>query len=157
MEAIQHIQAATESINKWTIQAIRDDPKVPDRPVKTQVHIIDCVVEPERVVFVVEKGHLGLALGREAINLKRLKERFQKEAKFLEFDEDKTQFVKNLFKPYVPESVIVEQKPNNGPFVAHVTLKADDKGKAIGKAGKNINMIRTLAKRHSQIEEVKVL
>ena len=156
-EALQFIQAAEESINKWTIQALRDEGSVPNRPVKTQVHIMDVVIEPDRVVFMVEKGHLGLALGRGAINLQRLKERFQKDAKFIEYDEERVAFVKNVFKPFVPEKVEVEQKKGGGPLVATVTIKPEDKGKAIGKGGKNINLVRTLAKRHHQIEEVKVL
>lgn len=157
MEAIQFIQAAEQSINKWTIQALRNEEKVPDRPVKTSVHIMDCVIEPERVVFVVQKGYLGVALGREAINLNRLKQQFSKEVKFIEMDEDKATFVKNLFKPFVPERVEMDQKPDGGPLIATVMLKADDKGKAIGKGGKNINLVRALAKRHHLIDEVKVL
>lgn len=156
-EALQFIQAATDAINHWTIEALRADGTVPPRPVKTQVHIRDCVIEPDRVVFMVEKGHLGLALGRGAANLQRLKERFQKDVKVFEFDEDKAAFVKNVFKPFVPEKVEVEQKRGGGPLVATVTIKAEDKGKAIGKAGKNINLVRTLAKRYHQIDEVKVL
>lgn len=156
-EALQSIQAAEQAINKWTIQALRNEERVPDRPVKTQVHIMDCVLEPERVVFLVEKGHLGVALGKGAINLQRLKELFSKDVKFIEFDEDKSVFVNNVFKPFKPEKVEVEQKRGGGPLVATVTIKPEDKGKVIGKGGKNINLVRTLAKRHHQIDEVKVL
>lgn len=156
-EALQHIQVAEQAINKWTIQALRQEEKVPDRPVRTEVHIVDCVLEPQRVVLVVEKGHLGLALGREAINQKRLKELFQKDVKVIEFDQDKAAFVSNVFKPFKPEKVEVEQKRGGGPLVATVTIKDEEKGKAIGKGGKNVNLVRLLAKRHHQIDEVKVL
>ena len=38
-----------------------------------------------------------------------------------------------------------------------VVVNARDKGKAIGKAGRNINIIREIAKRQHGIEEIKVL
>lgn len=145
-DEIKYIQAAEEAINTWTRHQGSPD-----------LNIMDCVADEERVTFIVQKGQLGLALGKEARNLHRLKEMFDKEVKFVEFDEEKAAFVHNLFKPFVPESIEVEQKMGGGPLVARVQLKEEEKGKAIGTGGKNANLIRLLARRHHQIDEVKIL
>ena len=39
----------------------------------TGASIRDCVVEDDRVVFVVEKGQLGIAIGSKAKNLEKLR------------------------------------------------------------------------------------
>ena len=156
-EALRYIQAVESNVNKWTIQELRAAEDVPKGPVRTQLHVIDCVEDKERLVFVVEKGHLGMALGREANHLAKLREMFQKDVKFIEHDEDKSAFIANVFKPFKAEKVSVEQKRGGGPLVATVTINEAEKGKAIGKAGKNVNLVRLLARRHHNIEEVKVL
>lgn len=156
-DAIRYIQAVEDHVNRWTLQALQKQDAIPQRRVRTQLHVIDCVEEPDRLVFVVEKGHLGMALGKDAQNLQRLKELFKKDVKFIEFDPEKPAFVQNVFKPFKVTKVDVEQKRGGGPLVATVTLDEAQKGKAIGKGGKNVNLARLLAKRHHDIDEVKVL
>jgi len=157
-EVIRYIQAVEDHVNKWTLRELQRMEKLPEGKVRTQLHIIDCVEDgTDRLVFVVEKGHLGMALGREANHLEKLEEMFKKEIKFVEFDEDKPTFVSNLFKPFKTEKVEVEQKRGGGPLVATVMINEEDKGKAVGKKGRNVNVVRLLAKRHHAIDEVKVL
>lgn len=157
-ESIQYIQAVEDNVNKWTIRELQKMEKLPEGKVRTQLHVIDCVEDgTDRLVFVVEKGHLGMALGREANHLEKLEQMFSKEIKFVEFDEDKATFVSNLFKPFKTEKVEVEQKKGGGPLVATVLINEADKGKAVGKKGRNVNLVRLLAKRHHAIDEVKVL
>jgi N utilization substance protein A len=145
-EEIQYIRAAEDAVSQWT----RGQGGPP-------LNILDCVADEERVTFIVKNGQLGLALGKEARNLHRLKESLKREVKFVEYDEDQASFVTNLFKPFLPEMVTVEQKLGGGPLVATVQLKEEEKGKAIGKGGKNANLIRLLARRHHQIDEIKIL
>jgi N utilization substance protein A len=117
--------------------------------------IRDCVVEDDRVVFIVEKGQLGIAIGSKAKNLEKLRSLFKKNVKFVEFDEDKTRFIQNLCKPYDITKVTFEG--NDDANVARIEVKAKDKSKLIGKGGRNINMIRNLAARHHQIKDVQIL
>lgn len=156
-EAIRYIQAVEDHVNKWTIRELQTREKLPEGRIRTQLHVIDCVEEGDRLVFVVEKGHLGMALGREANHLEKLREMFSKDVKFIEHDDDKAAFVTNVFKPFKVQRVEVEQKRGGGPLVATVLLNEEEKGKAIGKGGKNVNLARMLAKRHHNIDEIKVL
>jgi len=45
--------------------------------------IRDCVVEDDRVIFIVEKGQLGIAIGSKAKNLEKLRSLFKKSVKFV--------------------------------------------------------------------------
>ena len=145
-EEIRLIQAFQDAVRQWT----RGQDSAP-------LNILDCVVEEERVTFIVQKGHLGLAIGKESRNLLRLKGLLKKDVKVVEFDEDHVTFVTNLFKPFKAQTVTVERKRGGGPLVATVQLAEEEKGKAIGKGGKNVNLVRALARRHHEIDEVKVL
>jgi len=116
-----------------------------------KTRIIDCLNDPHRLTFVVEKGKLGKAIGKNAKNLAQLQKIFKKDVKFVEFDDHKEQFIKNLFKPYELTNIEI-----TGQGI-QVEVKPSDKGKAIGKNGHNINSIRQIAKRHHEIEQLKVL
>jgi N utilization substance protein A len=117
--------------------------------------IRDCVVEDDRVIFIVEKGQLGVAIGSKAKNLEKLRLLFKKSVKFVEFDEDKTRFVQNLCKPYDVKKVSFEG--NEDASVARIEVNPRDKSKLIGKGGRNINMIRKMAQRHHRIKDVQII
>jgi len=118
-------------------------------------NIRDCVVEEDRVVFVVEKGQLGIAIGSKAKNLEKLRSLFKKSVKFVEFDEDKARFVRNLCKPY--EVTKVSFEGNDDASVVRIEVNPGDKSKLIGKGGRNINMIRKIAQRHHPIKDVQIV
>jgi len=121
----------------------------------TGASIVDCVVEDDRVIFVVEKGQLGIAIGSKAKNLEKLRSLFKKSVKFVEFDEDKTRFVQNLCKPYEVTKVSLEGEGNAS--VMRIEVNPRDKSKLIGKGGRNINMIRKMAQRHHPIKDVQII
>lgn len=121
----------------------------------TGAGIRDCVIEDDRVVFVVEKGHLGIAIGSKAKNLEKLRSLFKKSVKFVEYDLDQSRFVQNLCKPYEIKKVTVEESDSGS--VVHVEVNPRDKSKLIGKGGRNINMIRKIAQRHHPIKDVQIV
>lgn len=138
---------------------------------RLRARIKDAVDEGERIVFITEKGHLGQALGKEAKNLQMMRDLLKKDVKFVEWDEDKQIFIRNLFKPYDVASIRMEtlavavpgemdatgQPVTKIRIRAIVEVEAKDKGKAIGKGGRNISSIRHIAKRHQEIDEVQVV
>ncbi|MCD6473407.1 MAG: NusA-like transcription termination signal-binding factor [Thermoplasmata archaeon] len=119
----------------------------------TRAPIIDCIERDNRITFIVAKGKLGKAVGKEASNIKKLEKFFKKEVRFVEYDEDKKQFVINLFKPFKVDRVVVDEEKNK----VSVVVNERDKGKAIGKDGRNIKILREIAKRQHGINELKVL
>ena len=128
---------------------------------RLRARIRDAVDEGERIVFITEKGHLGQALGKEARNLEMMRELLKKDVKFVEWDDDKQVFVRNLFKPFDVATIRLETlgtiEEGRVRLRAIVEVEAKDKGKAIGKGGRNIASIRHIAKRHHEIDEVQVV
>ena len=138
---------------------------------RLRARIKDAVDEGERIVFITEKGHLGQALGKEAKNLQMMRDLLKKDVKFVEWDEDKQIFIRNLFKPFDVASIRMEtlsvavpgemgadgQPVTKIKIRAIVEVEAKDKGKAIGKGGRNISSIRHIAKRHQEIDEVQLV
>jgi len=119
----------------------------------TRAPILDCIERDNRITFIVAKGKLGKAVGKEANNIKKLEKFFRKEVRFVEYDDDKKQFVINLFKPFKVDRVVVDEEKNR----VSVVVNERDKGKAIGKDGRNIKILREIAKRQHGINELKVL
>ena len=115
---------------------------------------MDCLNLDDRVIFIVQKGQLGAAIGIKAKNLERLRGLFKKTIKFIEFDEDKERFIVNLFKPYKVNSITLEGDDES--IVAKVQVDISEKSKIIGKGGRNIEIIRNLAKRHHSIKDVQI-
>ena len=122
---------------------------------QTGAGIRDCVVESDLIVFVVEKGQLGIAIGAKAKNLEKLRYLTKKTVKFVEYNDDPKVFVQNLCKPYQVTDVTFEGEGEDA--IAKVEVNARDKSKLIGKGGRNINMIRKLAHRHHPIRDVQVV
>lgn len=117
--------------------------------------IKDCIVEDDRIIFVVEKGNMGVAIGSKAKNLEKLRTLFKKSVKFVEFDENKKKFIENLCKPYGVNSIGIEG--NDNAALVKIEVNPRDKSKLIGKGGRNINMIRKLAQRHHTINDVQIV
>ena len=120
----------------------------------TKTYILDCLNLEDRVIFVVQKGQLGAAIGTKAKNLERLRSLFKKTIKFVEFDEDKEKFIINLFKPYKVNNITLEGDDES--IVAKVRVDISEKSKIIGKGGRNIEIIRNLARRHHSIKDVQI-
>jgi N utilization substance protein A len=122
----------------------------------SKASIKDCLVEDDRIIFVVEKGQLGIAIGNKAKNLEKLRTLFKKNIKFVEFDDDKERFIRNLCKPYQISNIITEGDENSSMVRVRIEVSPRDKSKLIGKGGRNINMIRKLAQRHHPIKDVQI-
>lgn len=120
----------------------------------SKASIIDCVIEEELIVFVVEKGQLGIAIGSKAKNIEKLRSLFKKNVRFVEFDRNPEQFIKNLCKPYSITNLHFEGDENNG--IVKIEVSPRDKSKLIGRGGRNINMIRKVAQRHHPIKDVQI-
>lgn len=115
----------------------------------------DCVIDKklDRIIFVVRRGTVGSCIGRNGLNVKRLKTMLAKDIEIVEDDENPERFIKNALVPASVEKVAVVRRKNK-PDLAFVTIKRGQRGLAIGKDGRNIERARILAKRHFDIENV---
>ncbi len=117
----------------------------------------DCIVdeEQERVIFIVNPGQVGVAIGRGGRNIHTLEKMTGKKQEIIEYSEDPAQFIKNALKPAVVKEVRVSDRAD-GKKIAVVTVAPKDKGVAIGKNGKNAERLRFLSKRYFNIQNVSI-
>ncbi len=119
----------------------------------TGASVKDCIVEDDRVIFVVKKGDMGLAIGKGGINIEKAKELIGKKIEVVEHSDDAVEFITNIFKPIRVTAKLVEK---DGKKVAVVSVNPQYKGLVIGKGGKNINKAKELVRRHHDIEDIVV-
>jgi N utilization substance protein A len=117
----------------------------------------DCIIDEEqgRVIFIINEGQIGVAIGRGGRNIHTLERMTGKKHEIIEYSEDPVRFIKNALKPALVKEVRVSERPD-GKKIAVVAVNPKDKGVAIGKNGKNAERLRFLAKRYFQIQNVSI-
>lgn len=118
----------------------------------TKAKILDCILEEERLVYVVKHGDMGLAIGKNGENINRVKKALDKLIELIEYSDDPIIFLKNAFGPVSLNSVNIIIK--NDKRLAYAEVPNKEKGLAIGRNGKNIEKVKMLARRHHNIEDV---
>jgi len=114
----------------------------------------DCIVDEEndRIIFVVKKGDMGLAIGKNGNNINRVKKSIGKHIEIVEHSDDLNEFVANALQPVAVKKVQIVSKDYKR--LAYVEVMSKDKGLAIGKNGRNIQKAKVLAQRHYGLEDV---
>lgn len=114
----------------------------------------DCVIDERnsRIIFVVNPGEMGLAIGKKGASIKKASDVMGKRIEVVEYSDNAEQFVKNCFLP--AQVLEVEFEDSERGLVAHVEVKEEDRGIAIGKEGKNIFKAKKLSLRQHDIQDV---
>jgi transcription termination/antitermination protein NusA len=118
----------------------------------------DCVIDNkvERVIFVVNRGEMGLAIGRSGETIKKVQKAIGKPVELVEWSEDPTQFVMNSLNPQLVNEIRVSEKPDGSKIVT-VVVNEKKKGAVLGKGGRNAEKARLLAKRYYSIETIHIV
>ena len=112
----------------------------------TGVAVIDCLIEEEVVYIIVEKGKVGLAIGKNGNLIKRVEKVLGKNIKVFEYDENLVNFVKNLI-PQAQEIVVKDK-------IVEVKVNKRDRGIVIGRNSKNLKIIKALLERNHGVKDV---
>jgi N utilization substance protein A len=112
----------------------------------TGVSAEDCLIEQERVTFVVKPGEAGRAIGRGGETIRRVRDAFRKQVEIFENANTLEGFVRNLFPGVRVKTVSVREK--EGSQTAHITVEEKDRGAAIGRGGEKIKLARLMLSRH---------
>ncbi|HEY7734740.1 MAG TPA: NusA-like transcription termination signal-binding factor [Nitrososphaera sp.] len=118
----------------------------------------DCIVDGrmDRVIFVVNKGQMGLAIGKGGATIKQLQNVVAKKVELVEFSEDPVEFIRNMLNSEMVSDVRISDRPD-GTKQAVVTVDARKKGAVVGREGRNAEKARLLAKRYFQITNVLIV
>ena len=118
----------------------------------------DCIVDEkmDRVIFIVNKGQMGLAIGKGGATIRQLQNVVARKVELVEFSDDPSEFLSNVLN----SDMINEIKINNrfdGTKQAVVVVDSNKKGVVVGKEGRNAEKARLLAKRYFQISTVMIV
>lgn len=118
----------------------------------TGAAVRDCIIEDDRIIYVIKAGDMGAAIGRNGDHINRVKKVVDKHIDLVEYADVSAEFMKNAFSPISVKSVNITDK--NNKRIAYVEVSNKDKGLAIGKHGTNIDKVKLVAKRHHDIDDV---
>ena len=115
----------------------------------------DCVEDEkqDRVIFVVNTGKMGLAIGKGGIHIKSLQNIVKRNVELVEFDEDPVKFLSNLLNSKLISEVKINKR-TDGSKQAIVMVDPRKKGIVVGREGRNAEKARLLAKRYFDITSV---
>ena len=118
----------------------------------------DCVIDSkvERVIFVVNRGEMGLAIGKSGETIKKVQKAIGKPVELVEWAEEPAQFVLNSLNPQLVSEIRMSEKPDGSKMVT-VIVNEKKKGALLGKGGRNAEKARLLAKRYFSIETIHIV
>ena len=118
----------------------------------TGARALDVLENPASVVFLVQAGDAGKAIGKNGSNLRNLERALRRKVEIIEFASSLEGFVANLVKPASVEGITP-----SGENGLSVKVDGKNKGLAIGSKGWKINASRELLKRHYNVSEFKIM
>jgi transcription termination/antitermination protein NusA len=118
----------------------------------------DCIVDDkmDRVIFVVNKGQMGLAIGKGGSTIKQLQNMVARKIELVEFSDDPAEFIRNMLNAEMINEVRISER-GDGTKQAFVTVDSRKKGAVVGREGRNAEKARLLAKRYFQISNVLII
>lgn len=121
------------------------------------VDVIDLVEsqEDERLIVLIPEEQVGKAVGKGGSRLQDIRDKMGMTIDVVAFDEDPEQLVLNYFRPHDTQGVEMQER-KDGTRVARVKVHPRDKGRAIGKGGRNVKLCGELVRRHTEIDQVVV-
>jgi transcription termination/antitermination protein NusA len=112
----------------------------------------DCFFDREKLVFLVELGELGKALGRNKQNVGKLEKLLNRKIKIVEFSPDRMTFIKNYITPLKIEGISEE-----GDVVTVVGTDTKTKGLLIGIKAQNLRNLEKIVGKYFTVQEIKVV
>lgn len=124
----------------------------------TSVAPRDCIIDNQtgRIIFVLNKGQMGLAIGRKGQTIMSLERTLNRPVELVEWSEDPQEFIKNALGSKNVIDIKITTKAD-GTKVAVVQTTPKNKGAILGKGGRNAERARMLAKRYFGIEHIHIV
>ena len=115
----------------------------------------DCLDDEKenRIIFVVNEGKMGLAIGKGGSNIKSLQNILKRNVELVEYFDDPIKFLKNILNPKLVNEVKLDTKPD-GSSQATIIVVHGKKGLVVGRDGRNAEKARLFAKRYFDISSV---
>jgi transcription termination/antitermination protein NusA len=117
----------------------------------------DCVIDEKqnRIIFVVAKGQMGLAIGKEGASVKKIERAVKRPVEVVEWSDDVTELIKNALGARFVQEVRVSDRLDGTKGVV-VVVDPRKKGVVLGMGGKNAERVRLLVKRYWGINSLQI-
>jgi len=117
----------------------------------------DCVIDEKanRVIFVVAKGQMGLAIGKEGAAVKKIERAVKRPVEVVEWADDIEELVKNALGAKYVREVRIEKRLDGAKRVV-VVVDHRKKGAVLGMGGRNAEKVRLLARRYFDVDNVQI-
>lgn len=117
----------------------------------TKATAFDCIIDErfERIIYIIKRGDMGLAIGKKGENIRRMQSVLGKRVEMVEYAESPDELIANIFRPL--DVAQIEKDPSTGDLVVFIQKKSD-LGSAIGKKGVNIEKARLLMRKYWGLE-----
>ncbi len=118
----------------------------------------DCIVDEkgERMIFLVSRGQMGLAIGRKGATIQNIERAVKRAVEVVEWSDDPAEMIKNALDPrFVSEVRITDRL--DGTKSAVVVVDPRKKGAVLGRGGRNAEKVRLLAKKYFDILNVQII
>jgi N utilization substance protein A len=117
----------------------------------------DCVIDEKRnrVIFVIAKGQMGLAIGKDGASVKKIERTVRRPVEVVEWADDVEGLIKNSLGAKFVQEVRVSDRLDGTKGVV-VIVDSRKKGAVLGLGGKNAEKVRLLARRYFDINNVQI-
>jgi N utilization substance protein A len=117
----------------------------------------DCIIDNRlsRIIFVVNKGEMGLAIGKNGQSIKDIQKSIGKTIELVEYSEDPKEFILNALNSKFIDDVKIDEH-SNGKTTATIKVVANKTGAIVGREGRNAEKARLIAKRYFEINKLKI-
>ncbi len=125
--------------------------------------IKDCLIfknqeyNSEVIIFLVKEDDVGKAIGKAGEHVKDLKSKLNKKIDVIAFSENLDRFIQNILQT-TKNSIVVQnieiKESRNLKKTVIITVRPQDRGKAIGKDGSMIKKIKELVLRYFNVDNV---
>lgn len=113
----------------------------------TRARVKDCYQGSEALIFIVQEGEAGKAIGKGGENIKRLNHLLKKRVKVVEFSSDPVKFVSNLILPIKAEIHLEDEKT-----ILITGQGAKFKQAVLGPERKNLKELQTIVSNYFSVE-----
>lgn len=121
----------------------------------TGAGVKDCIVDEEKIIFIVKEGDMGLAIGKNGANVKKVEETVGRKIDLIEFSRDAVQFVKNVMNPMKPKNAYMSQK-STGQKIIKLQLEPQDKRTVLANNKRLLNTVKNYVARHHPVDDIEI-